>query len=179
MGGEGLASPRPHSPPPPHTPTPRSGQCNDVEQTAEAIIDASSGPISIIIVGVGGADFSAMEFLDSDDRRLSANGKTAQRDIVQFVPYRKFGGAGVMQGARLAAEVLAELPDQVTGYFSRNGIMPAEVAPMFASLAPAAFAAAAAAGGEGARQQGGAVFAAGGPPMAGPGVGTAGASFRV
>ena len=56
-----------------------------MDATKEAIIKASHLPMSIIIVGVGQEDFSAMEFLDSDDRLLSYNGKTAARDIVQFV----------------------------------------------------------------------------------------------
>ena len=47
--------------------------------------------MSIIIIGVGGADFSAMEFLDGDDGRLrSQSGESAMRDIVQFVPFRDF-----------------------------------------------------------------------------------------
>lgn len=47
--------------------------------------------MSIIIVGVGAADFSAMEFLDSDDKLLrSPRGDVAARDIVQFVPFRDF-----------------------------------------------------------------------------------------
>lgn len=50
-----------------------------------AIIEASSDPISIVIVGVGGADFSQMHQLDSDDALLTHNRKTASRDIVQFV----------------------------------------------------------------------------------------------
>jgi hypothetical protein len=41
--------------------------------------------MSIIIVGVGSADFSGMEALDSDKQLLSAGGKTSERDIVQFV----------------------------------------------------------------------------------------------
>ena len=39
--------------------------------------------MSIIIVGVGPADFAAMDELDSDDRRLSSHGRYAERDIVQ------------------------------------------------------------------------------------------------
>lgn len=35
-----------------------------MDATVEAIVDASSLPLSIVIVGVGGADFSAMDFLD-------------------------------------------------------------------------------------------------------------------
>uniref|UniRef100_A0A8C0UDL7 Copine C-terminal domain-containing protein n=1 Tax=Cyanistes caeruleus TaxID=156563 RepID=A0A8C0UDL7_CYACU len=47
--------------------------------------------MSIIIVGVGNADFAAMEFLDGDSRVLhSYTGEEAVRDIVQFVPFRNF-----------------------------------------------------------------------------------------
>lgn len=62
-----------------------------MDQTRTAIVEASYLPMSIIIVGVGRADFSAMEFLDSDDKLLrSARGDVAARDIVQFVPFRDF-----------------------------------------------------------------------------------------
>lgn len=62
-----------------------------MDKTRTAVVAASRLPMSIIIVGVGGADFSAMEFLDSDDKLLRApNGDVAARDIVQFVPFRDF-----------------------------------------------------------------------------------------
>lgn len=62
-----------------------------MDETRRAIVNASRLPMSIIIVGVGGADFSAMEFLDGDDGILrSATGEAAMRDIVQFVPFRQF-----------------------------------------------------------------------------------------
>ena len=57
----------------------------DFEKTKRALVEASSLPMSVIIVGVGNADFEAMEALDGDDGRLSAGGVYAQRDIVQFV----------------------------------------------------------------------------------------------
>lgn len=67
------------------------GVITDMDQTRSAIVNASRLPMSIIIVGVGGADFSAMEFLDGDDGILrSATGEPAMRDIVQFVPFRQF-----------------------------------------------------------------------------------------
>lgn len=67
------------------------GVITDMDQTCSAIVEASRLPMSIIIVGVGGADFDAMEFLDSDDKLLRApSGDTAARDIVQFVPFRDF-----------------------------------------------------------------------------------------
>ena len=46
------------------------GVITDMEATKQAIIQNSNLPFSIIIVGVGGADFDAMEELDSDDKLL-------------------------------------------------------------------------------------------------------------
>lgn len=94
------------------------GIISDLHQTKNAIIDASKLPISIIIVGVGNADFATMDELDSDDIRLSVNGRYAERDIVQFVPLNKFiskTGSYIRSQADLAREVLAEIPDQMTG----------------------------------------------------------------
>lgn len=51
------------------------------------MIAASQQPMSVIIIGVGDADFSAMDALDSDKELLSYGGQTAIRDIVQFVSY--------------------------------------------------------------------------------------------
>lgn len=67
------------------------GVITDLDETRQAIVNAAKLPMSIIIVGVGGADFSAMEFLDSDSGALrSPSGEVANRDIVQFVPFRQF-----------------------------------------------------------------------------------------
>ena len=98
------------------------GVITDMTEAKLAIIRASFLPMSIIIVGVGGADFSAMEELDSDDATLNVGSIAAKRDIVQFVPFRKFQGE--YAGESLAKEVLAELPGQVANYMSRKGIKP-------------------------------------------------------
>lgn len=67
------------------------GEITDLDQTRQAIVNASKLPMSIIIVGVGEADFKAMEFLDGDNGVLrSPAGEPAARDIVQFVPFRQF-----------------------------------------------------------------------------------------
>lgn len=68
--------------------------------------------MSIIIIGIGEADFGAMHGLDSDGgNALSVGRKTAKRDIVQFVPFNEH-----RFGSTLAAEVLKELPDQICEY---------------------------------------------------------------
>lgn len=43
------------------------GVITDMDQTKQAVVAASGLPMSIIIVGVGSADFQMMEELDSDD----------------------------------------------------------------------------------------------------------------
>ena len=60
-----------------------SGAISDMRQTISAIVNASKLPMSIIIVGVGRNDFSAMERLDADRKRLAVEDKKAERDIVQ------------------------------------------------------------------------------------------------
>ncbi|XP_066579406.1 copine-3 isoform X2 [Amia ocellicauda] len=98
------------------------GVITDLDQTRGAIVSASRLPMSIIIIGVGGADFSAMEFLDGDNGVLRApTGETAIRDIVQFVPFRQFLNA---PKEALAQSVLAELPQQVTSYFRMLKLQP-------------------------------------------------------
>ena len=66
------------------------GIITDLEQTKLAIINACELPMSLIIVGVGNEDFSAMEELDGDEKKLRVHNKIASRDIVQFVPFRNF-----------------------------------------------------------------------------------------
>ncbi|MGL4951706.1 MAG: VWA domain-containing protein, partial [Mycoplasma sp.] len=91
------------------------GEITDMQETIEAIIDASSLPLSIIIVGIGDADFSKMTRLDGDDIPLNINGKTVIRDIVQFVQFSDVAN----DPQKLAEEVLAELPQQIEYYFNK------------------------------------------------------------
>ncbi len=100
------------------------GIITDMEDTKMAIIEASKLPMSIIIVGVGNEDFSAMEELDSDDRLLRHYGKVADRDIVQFVEMRKFVRQGRWDKEMLAKEVLAEIPSQVVMWMKKHSIKP-------------------------------------------------------
>ncbi|XP_039858887.1 copine-9-like isoform X2 [Simochromis diagramma] len=59
------------------------GVISDMAQTKEAVVNAASLPMSVIIVGVGPAEFDAMEELDGDEVRVSSRGRFAERDIVQ------------------------------------------------------------------------------------------------
>ncbi|MES1915803.1 MAG: hypothetical protein MHM6MM_007702 [Cercozoa sp. M6MM] len=98
------------------------GCINDMQRTVDAVCQASQLPLSIVIVGIGAADFSSMETLDGDEQQLrNSRGQPAARDIVQFVPFRKF----VQQGAAaLARETLAEIPHQFLEYMRLNRIEP-------------------------------------------------------
>merc|ERR1711916_235960 len=98
------------------------GIISDLDTTIDRIVAGSTMPLSIVIVGVGNADFGPMEVLDADDCPLhDRNGRRMARDIVQFVPFRGFRG---MSPAMLAKAVLEEIPTQVVSYFQCQRISP-------------------------------------------------------
>lgn len=101
------------------------GVINDMQQTVDQIVRASSLPLSIIIVGVGSEDFESMRVLDADDVPLySATLKRyMQRDIVQFVPFLEFKN----NPYQLARETLAEVPGQLVSFFESQKIAPKQV----------------------------------------------------
>uniref|UniRef100_A0AAY4E495 C2 domain-containing protein n=1 Tax=Denticeps clupeoides TaxID=299321 RepID=A0AAY4E495_9TELE len=75
---------------------------------------------------------AAMEELDGDEVRVSSRGRYAERDIVQFVPFRDYidrSGNQVLSMARLAKDVLAEIPDQLLSYMKSRGIEPRPALP--------------------------------------------------
>lgn len=59
------------------------GGIHDMRETIDLIVKCSDKPLSIIIVGIGNADFSNMDILDADDFVLiDSNLIKASRDIV-------------------------------------------------------------------------------------------------
>uniref|UniRef100_A0A672L1Y2 Copine 8 n=1 Tax=Sinocyclocheilus grahami TaxID=75366 RepID=A0A672L1Y2_SINGR len=109
------------------------GVISDMAQTKESIVNAACLPMSIIIVGVGPAEFDAMIELDGDAVRISSRGRYAERDIVQFVPFRDYidhTGNHILSMARLAKDVLAEIPDQFLSYMRTRGINPSPAPPL-------------------------------------------------
>ncbi|KAG5618807.1 hypothetical protein H5410_018631, partial [Solanum commersonii] len=98
------------------------GVITDLQETKDALVQAADLPLSILIVGVGGADFKEMEILDADkgERLESTTGRVAVRDIVQFVPLRDVqnGDVSVVQS------LLAELPSQLLEYMRFRKIQP-------------------------------------------------------
>jgi len=115
------------------------GIITDMAETVQAIVHASRLPMSIIIIGVGDADFSAMSILDGDGDRLKSGQEIASRDIVQFVQFSEYcvsersssaaSTLFVQNQAKLAKAVLAEVPQQLTDYMKWKGLAPLAAAP--------------------------------------------------
>ena len=97
------------------------GEINDMNETIDSIIKAANSlPISIVITGIGNADFGNMDKLDGDNHVLkNSDGDEAERDIVQFVPFNRFSNCPQM----LAQETLAEIPRQITDYMVMKGLL--------------------------------------------------------
>ena len=99
------------------------GIIEDMDETINSLVEASYLPISVIIIGIGNADFSNMDVLDADEEPLyDSNGRKADRDLVQFVPFKEFKN----DGAKLAEQVLEEVPRQIVEFYQHKKIAPAE-----------------------------------------------------
>ena len=99
------------------------GIIEDMDDTINALVESSYLPISVIIIGIGNADFSNMDVLDADEEPLYDNdGRKADRDLVQFVPYKDFKN----DGQKLAEQVLEEVPRQIVEYYQHQKIAPGE-----------------------------------------------------
>ncbi|KAG2694926.1 hypothetical protein I3760_08G166700 [Carya illinoinensis] len=98
------------------------GVLTDLQETKDALVKASDLPLSILIVGVGGADFGQMEVLDADkgQRLESSTDRVATRDIVQFVPMRDVHGGQIS----VVQALLEELPGQFLTYMRCRDIRP-------------------------------------------------------
>jgi hypothetical protein len=93
-----------------------AGNIEDVNETKEHLVNASQDPLSVVIVGIGEADFSGMEFLDSYDANRD-NG----RDITKFVRFNDYRSYNALTEA-----VLDEIPDQLVDYYYEKGILPGQ-----------------------------------------------------
>ncbi|KAF7097398.1 hypothetical protein CFC21_099225 [Triticum aestivum] len=91
-----------------------AGEFTDKQETVDSTVRASELPLSIIIVGIGDADFTGMKMLEAGyGKRLeSSTGHVASRNIVQFARMKKNGGQKVLQG------LLDKLPGQLVEYIS-------------------------------------------------------------
>ncbi|KAI3951061.1 hypothetical protein MKW92_031589, partial [Papaver armeniacum] len=102
------------------------GVVSDLQETINSLVRASDLPLSILIIGVGGADFKNMEILDADNgnRLQSSTGQLATRDIVQFVPAAKFR---VSNQLSVVQSLLEELPGQFLTYMRSRDIKPLNI----------------------------------------------------
>eukprot|EP00581_Thalassiosira_minuscula_P007308 CAMPEP_0183703258 /NCGR_PEP_ID=MMETSP0737-20130205/1063_1 /TAXON_ID=385413 /ORGANISM="Thalassiosira miniscula, Strain CCMP1093" /LENGTH=689 /DNA_ID=CAMNT_0025929977 /DNA_START=76 /DNA_END=2145 /DNA_ORIENTATION=+ len=91
------------------------GAVTDVPATKQILASVADAPLSIVIVGIGNADFSAMMFLDDFEKRSGMN-----RDIVQFVQFNRHEH----NKTSLTRATLDEIPDQLVQFFYNRGIMP-------------------------------------------------------
>lgn len=98
------------------------GIISDMPETIDEIVRGSSMALSIIIVGVGNANFDKMDELDADDTPLYSKRykRKMAADIVQFVPFREFHSDPIA----LARETLTEVPGQLIDFMKRQHIVP-------------------------------------------------------
>ena len=97
------------------------GMIEDVDYTIDQLVEGSFLPLSVIIIGVGRADFTTMNVLDADDNPLvDSKGVKSARDLVQFVPFLKYE----TNPERLAQEVLAEIPRQIVEFYQQKNLDP-------------------------------------------------------
>jgi hypothetical protein len=81
------------------------GAVSDVRATAVSLNQASDAPLSVVIVGIGDADFSSMQFLDN-------HGKSGTRNIAHFVQFNKHNHDNVA----LTSETLKKIPNQLRNW---------------------------------------------------------------
>jgi len=99
------------------------GAITDTRETLRAIVQASMLPMSIIIVGIGSAEFDTMEMLDGDGKLLKDDqNNTCVRDCVQFVPFRNYTNRNLF-----CHDVLFELPVQIMEYYKWKNIKPEDL----------------------------------------------------
>ncbi|XP_059302358.1 protein BONZAI 3 [Lycium ferocissimum] len=93
------------------------GVITDMQKTKDALVRASDVPLSVLIVGVGSADFTQMEILDADNghRLESSTGRVATREVHN-------GQISVVQA------LLGELPGQFLTYMRCRDIKPHNIA---------------------------------------------------
>ena len=111
-----------------------TGVINDLQETIDIIVEASTLPLSIVIIGIGdNNDFINMEKLDGDVSPLiSSKGNVRKRDLVQFVPFKDYRD----DPKKLSMEVLAELPRQAIEYYQLKDINPVQIKAQLSSKNP-------------------------------------------
>jgi len=94
------------------------GAVHEIGATKRALRALSDKNVSVLIVGIGGADFGAMEDLDDqDDDEVGI-----YRDLTDFVAQRKYPTPEAMRAA-----LLTELPGHIEEFMKRQGYRPEDI----------------------------------------------------
>lgn len=95
------------------------GTIHDMPKTKSLVVDLSVMPCSVIIIGLGDAEFDNMYELDGDapNKLHDDANRPVARDIVQFVEFDK-----AVKRGDLAEEVLKEIPTQFMGFMHANNV---------------------------------------------------------
>ena len=97
------------------------GVIDDVKNTIDALVEAFSCPLSVIIIGIGNENFQAIKELDGDFKPLiSSNGTKAKRDLVKFVRFNEYKYVP----NKLEEQVLEKVNRQATEYYSMTNKEP-------------------------------------------------------
>lgn len=102
------------------------GVINDLDRTIRRVVSVSHLPLTILIVGIGPADFSLMEQFHTDRDVKLKNDKTkeeADRQNTYFAAFRK-ENISTGGNASVAREAFAALSMQVTEYMTMNHYHP-------------------------------------------------------
>ena len=99
------------------------GVIDDMDETINSLVESSYLPISVIIIGIGDADFSNMDIFNADDDHLiDVNGRKIDREFIQFVSYKDLQN----DGRKLAEQVLEEIPKQIVEFYQYKKISPGD-----------------------------------------------------
>ena len=100
------------------------GVLDDMDNTINALVEGSFEPLSVIIVGIGNADFAKMVILDGNDNPLISQYNIKwMRDLVQFVPFNKFEN----DEAKFNKEILDEISRQIIEFYNVNNYTPEKI----------------------------------------------------
>lgn len=100
-----------------------AGKIDDLQETIDLICTAAEdAPLSVVMIGVGNRDFSAVEKLVGDeiDRLRDSRGIPIAREIVNFVSFKQHAG----NATEVIAEALKDIPEQFVTFFVNNGTKP-------------------------------------------------------
>ena len=95
-----------------------SGSLTDLDETIDAVIEASYLPFSLIIIGIGNGDFTKM--MKFDINAIPSNGKQRLRDCVKFVTFNAYKH----NIPELQKEVFEDIPNQMVEYYSKIKFYP-------------------------------------------------------